>query len=83
MRTEFYEQGMVGNRMLMEKSALPRKVKVTSLLQIVLRRYTNQIGGGRQDLVNKPLTKLMHKMKLNGYNVHQRMGILTNEGRRK
>ena len=39
--TEFYEKAMVGNRMLMAGSALPKKVKITSLTQMVLKRCTN------------------------------------------
>ena len=42
--TEFYEKKMVGERMLMEKSALPKKVKITSLAQMVIKRCTNQTG---------------------------------------
>ena len=46
MRTEFYEKKMVSKRMLMERSSLPKKVKVSSLAQMVIRRCSNQVGGG-------------------------------------
>ena len=64
--TEFYEKSMVGDRMLMEMSALPRKVKITSLSQMVLRRCTNHVGRMSRDLKVPHLSKLMFKMKKSG-----------------
>ena len=59
MTTEFYEKGMVGKKMLMEKSALAKKVKITSLTQMVLRRWTNQVGRDSRELKTVYLSKFM------------------------
>ena len=76
IQTEFYEKEMVGDRLLMEKSALPKKVKIASLAQMVIRRCTNQIGVGERDLKTRHLSKLMLKMRKSGYNYVQRMEVL-------
>ena len=67
---------MVGNRLLMEASALPKKVKVTSLTQMVLRRCTNQVGRLSRELKTPHLSKLMYKMKVSGYCEKQRVKVL-------
>ena len=63
--TEFYEKPMVGELMMMERSGMPRKMKVASLTQEVIRRNRNQTGGAPEELKNGHLGKFMLKLKLN------------------
>ena len=67
---------MVSSRMLMERSLLPRKVKIASLSQMVIRRCSNQVGGGEKNMKTKHLSKLMYKMKKSGYSQEERMQVL-------
>ena len=62
--------------MLMEQSALPRKVKMASLAQMVIKRCTNQVGRSSKGLKTKHLSKLMFKMKKSGYSKEQRLEVL-------
>ena len=62
--------------MLMEKSALPKKVKLASLSQMVIKRCTHQVGRNSRDLKNKHVSRLMFKMKKSGYSKEQRLEVL-------
>ena len=62
--------------MLMEKSALPKKVKLASLSEMVIKRCTNQVGRNSRDLKNKHLARLIFKMKKSGYSKEQKLEML-------
>ena len=76
IRTEFFEKSMVGKRTLMKRSAIPTKVKIASLAQMVVRRCANQVGGGPKSLRTIHLSKLMNKMRVSGYDTAGRVEVL-------
>ena len=60
----------------MEQSALPRKVKMASLTQTVIRMCTNQVGRNSKELKNIHLKKLMYKMKVSGCSQEKRREVM-------
>ena len=74
--TEFYEKPMVGELMMMEKSGMPRKMKVASLTQEVIRRNRNQTGEAPEELRKGHLSRFMLKLRLSGYCEKERLTIL-------
>ena len=67
---------MVGKKALMRKSALPTKVKIASLSQMVVKRCMNQVGGGARSLRTEHISKLMFKMRASGYDTAGRVEVL-------
>ena len=65
--TEFYEKPMVGDLMMMKRSGMPRKMKLASLTQEVIRRNRNQTGDAPSKLRGEHLSRFMLKLKLSGY----------------
>ena len=43
---------------------------------MVIRRSQNQVGGGPRTLRTNPISKLMNKMRISGYNQEQRLEVL-------
>ena len=67
LATEFYEKDMIGDVVMMERSAMPKKMKIASLSQEVVRRNRNQVGEAPAELRTKHLSKFMFKLKNSGY----------------
>ena len=82
LATEFYEKPMLGDMVMMERLAMPKKIKMASLSQEVVRRDRNQTGAAPDELRAKHLTKFMFKLKISGYGVGDRLQILLS-GQRK
>ena len=74
--TEFYEKPMVGDMIMMEKSGMPKRMKVASLTQEIIRRNRNQMGEAPDFLRAEHLSKFMLKLKLSGYSERDRYQIL-------
>ena len=62
LATEFYEKPMVGDMMMMERSGMPRRMKVASLTQEVIRRNRNQTGVAPDELRAGHLSDFMFKL---------------------
>ena len=80
--TEFYEKPMVNHLVMMERSSMPKKMKIASLSQEVVRRNRNQSGAAPNKLRAEHLSKFMFKLKKSGYNQADRVQILLS-GQRK
>ena len=63
LATEFYEKPMVGDMVMMEQSAMPKKMKMASLSQEIVRRNRNQTGAAPDDIRAVHLSKFMFKLK--------------------
>ena len=67
---------MVGEMVMMERSAMPKKMKMASLAQEVVRRNRNQTGAAPDILRAGHLSKFMYKLKKSGYSYGDRLQIL-------
>ena len=72
----FFEKPMRNILVIGEKSALPRKTKMTILTQEVFRRLHNTKESLNKDVINSILNKFMFRMKVSGYNEQQRFEVL-------
>ena len=82
LATEFFEKTMVSDVVMMERSAMPKKMKLASLSQEVVRRNRNQTGAAPDMLRAVHLTKFMFKLKTSGYSHGDRLQILLSGQRR-
>ena len=72
---EFYEKPVASKLVVMEKSALPHRVKITTLTQEIIRRMKNtcrRLGKQRRAEI---ITKFMKKMKRSGYSAKVRRNV--------
>ena len=72
---EFYEKPVASKLVLMEGSALPHKMKVTTLSEEVLRRMKNtskKVGKSRRAAI---MTDFMKKMRRSGYGAKMRRNV--------
>ena len=76
IRYSFYEKPMVSRLVIMEKSALPMKVKIQILAQEVVRRRRNCDGKESRSEVDKEMSRFMLKLKASGYCRETRWEIL-------
>ena len=53
LATKFYEKEMIGDVVMMERSAMPKKMKIASLSQEVVRRNRYQVGEAPVELRSK------------------------------
>ena len=76
IKHEFYEKPVASKLVMMNRSALPHRMKIQTLTQEVIRRQKNTArnvsGRNRKDI----LTRLMVKMKRSGYDERMRKRIL-------
>ena len=73
---EFYEKPVASKLVVMERSALPHRTKITTLTQEIIRRMRNtsrKVGKGRRAEI---LSKFMKKMRKSGYNSKVRRNVL-------
>ena len=63
----FYEKSMNSPYCIMEKSAMPEKVKITTLVQETIRRLRNMHTMVPESEVKEELGKWAEKMKRSGY----------------
>ena len=73
---EFYEKPMASKLVMMEKSALPQRMKITTLTAEIIRREKNtsrSVGEARRRQI---LSKMMVKMKRSGYDERMRRRVL-------
>ena len=76
IKYEFYEKAMASKLVMMNKSALPHRMKVTTLSQEVIRRLKNtarSVGESRRQLI---LSNMMAKMRRAGYDEKMRRNVL-------
>ena len=76
VKTEFDAKTMVGDLMMMERSGMPRKMKIASLTQEIIRRNRNQTGEAPESICKEHLSRFMLKLKLSGYKEKERLQIL-------
>ena len=76
IKYEFYEKPMASKLMIMDRSALPHRIKVTTLSQEVVRRMKNTGRSVGEERRKKILTRMMTKMKRSGYNERMRRRVL-------
>ena len=73
---EYYEKEMVSKRVINKDSALPERVKCTTLAQEVIRMMRNTSEIIREERKREQLTKFAVKLKNSGYNERNRREIL-------
>ena len=76
IRYKFYEKPMVSKLVIMERSALPAKVKMQVLAQEIVRRRRNTWRGEKKEEVDIEMTKFMVRLKLSVYSRETRWEIL-------
>ena len=64
---EFYEKPMSSKLMMMERSAMPHRMKVTTLSQEVVRRLKNTARSVQDWRRRAVLSRMMVKLKRSGY----------------
>ena len=64
IQDKFYEKEMVSRLVLMERSALPIKIKIQIMALEVVRRLRNTHSKERKEEIYKVLSKFMAKLKL-------------------
>ena len=92
----FYQKPMNTPYVIMASTAIPQKVKVTTMVQEVIRRMRNMCKWVEKWEVEEELSKFCGKMKLSGYGEgfrrevllsgikgYERMVVNQREGRRK
>ena len=73
---EFYEKSMVSQRVIGKSSALPERVKCTTLAQEVIRILRNTSERIRKERREGQLTNFAVKLKNSGYNERSRKEII-------
>ena len=76
MRYSFYEKYMSNNKVMDNKSAMPRRTKVASLTLEVVRRLCNTSREVDDKDKGEILSKFMRKLQLSGYSLKVRADIL-------
>ena len=76
---EYYEKEMVAPRVIGKDSALPSKVKITTLTQEIIRICKNTSRSIRDKVRGKQMTRFSMKLMLSGYNKKERREILVAE----
>ena len=72
----FYEKPMNSPYVIMAKSAMPHKMKVTTMVQEVIRRCRNMSKEVKEEEVKEELGKFCAKMKRSGYGEAMRREVL-------
>ena len=73
---EFFEKEMVAPRLISKESALPTRVKMTTLTQEVIRIRKNTSGSIREKVKVAQMSRFAMKLMLSGYNKTERREIL-------
>ena len=73
---EFYEKPMSSKLVMMERSALPTRMKITTLTQEIIRRQKNTSRSVGEKRRRQILSKMMVKMKRSGYDLRMRRRVL-------
>ena len=76
---EFYEKEMVAPRLISEDSALPSKVKLTTLTQEIIRIRKNTSRAIREKVRVPQMSHFAMKMMLSGYDKKMRREILISD----
>ena len=76
IKFEFYEKDVSSKTVVMEKSTIPIKTKISTLSQEVLRRMRNTSRNVKKERREEILTEFMKKLKRSGYNAKTRREIL-------
>ena len=74
---EFYEKKMTSKFVIMESSALPKRMKITTLSQEVVRRMRNTSRGVSSQRRGEILSEFMLKLRRSGYSEADRLNICT------
>ena len=72
----FYQKPMNSPYVIMANSAMPMKVKVTTMVQEVIRRLRNMSKWVKREGVQEEMTKFCVKMKMSGYKEGVRRDVL-------
>ena len=73
---QFYEKEMVAPRVIDRESALPERVKNTTLAQEIIRVKRNTCKPLRKRMEKEQMSRFAMKMMLSGYNKRERKEIL-------
>ena len=76
IKHEFYEKPVASKLVMMSRSALPQRMKITTLTQEIIRRQKNTARNVGKKRRSEILTRLMVKMKRSGYDQRMRNKIL-------
>ena len=76
IKHEFYEKPMASKLVMMNKSALPHRMKVTTLSQEVVRRLKNTARSVGESKRRNILSNMMVKMRRAGYDDKMRRNVL-------
>ena len=76
IKFEFYEKKVACNTVIMESSAMPKRTKISTLSQEIIRRMKNTSRNISNERRNEILSEFMKKMKRSGYNAKTRREVL-------